>query len=174
MRRLVIVSNRVADLEYPSAGGLAVCILDGLRERGGTWFGWNGEIVPSESDIATACRHCENAVFVTGPLTEGDYQEYYLGFCNGALWPVFHYRLDLARFTQENSEAYRRVNERFAEALAPLLAPDDIIWAHDYHLIPLASGLRARDVRNRIGIFLHIPFPPPDVLLAMPESRVMT
>jgi trehalose 6-phosphate synthase len=171
MRRLVIVSNRVADPECQASGGVAVCILDGLRDRGGMWFGWNGEIVASEDDIGVTCRQCENAVFVTVPLTEGDYQEYYLGFCNGALWPVHHYRLDLARFTQENSEAYRRVNERFAEALAALINLDDIIWAHDYHLIPLAAGLRARGVPNRIGIFLHIPFPPPDVLVAMPEHE---
>jgi trehalose 6-phosphate synthase len=170
MRRLVVVSNRVAGPDCQVAGGLAVCVLDGLRERGGMWFGWNGE-VPSESDIGAACRRCGNAILVTVPLTEDDYEQYYLGYCNGALWPVFHYRLDLARFTQENSEAYRRVNERFAEMLAPLLAPDDIIWAHDYHVIPLASYLRERGAGNRIGIFLHIPFPPPDVLLAMPEHE---
>ena len=105
------------------------------------------------------------------PLTERDYQEYYLGFCNAALWPVLHYRLDLARFTQESSEAYRRVNDRFAEKLTPLLTPGDLVWAHDYHLIPLAEGLRTRGVRNRLGFFLHIPFPPPDVLFAMPEHE---
>ena len=171
MRRLVIVSNRVADPECQAAGGLAVCILDGLRERGGMWFGWSGQIVPKESDIGAACTKHDNVTLVTMPLTEQDYQEYYLGFCNAALWPVHHYRLDLARFTQENSEAYRRVNARFAEALAPLLNISDLIWAHDYHLIPLAHELRARGVRNRIGLFLHIPFPPPDILVAVPEHE---
>ena len=126
MRRLVIVSNRVGDPECEVTGGLTVCILDGLRERGGMWFGWNGEIVDPEDGIGVSCTRCGNVILVTMPLTEEDYQEYYLGFCNGALWPVHHYRLDLARFTQENSDAYRRVNERFAEALAPLLNRDDI------------------------------------------------
>ncbi len=171
MRRLVIVSNRVGDPDCAVSGGLAVCILDGLRERGGMWFGWNGEIVASVHDIGVSCRRCGNVILVTMPLTEGDYQEFYLGFCNAALWPVHHYRLDLARFTQENSEAYRRVNERFAETLAPLLKPDDLVWAHDYHLIPLGADLRTRGIRNRIGFFLHIPFPPPDVLVAMPEHE---
>ncbi|MBO0733795.1 MAG: trehalose-6-phosphate synthase [Methylocapsa sp.] len=171
MRRLVVVSNRVAGPDCQAAGGLAVCVLDGLRERGGMWFGWNGETVPDASEIGAACSRLENAIFVTVPITEEDYQEYYLGYCNGALWPVLHYRLDLARFTQENGEAYRRVNDRFAETLASLLSPDDVVWVHDYHVIPLASCLRDRGVRNRIGIFLHIPFPPPDVLLAMPDHE---
>ena len=171
MRRLVIVSNRVGDPDCAVSGGLAVCIFDGLRERGGMWFGWNGESVASEDEIGASCRRCDNVILITMPLTEGDYQEFYLGFCNGALWPVHHYRLDLARFTQENSEAYRRVNERFAATLAPLLKPDDLVWVHDYHLIPLGADLRARGVRNRLGFFLHIPFPPPDVLVAMPEHE---
>jgi trehalose 6-phosphate synthase len=171
MRRLVIVSNRVADPACQARGGLAVCVLDGLRERGGLWFGWNGEVVSSEAEIGVACSRHENTTFVTMPLTEQDYQEYYLGFCNAALWPVHHYRLDLARFTQESGEGYRRVNRRFAEALAPLLYDDDLVWAHDYHFIPFADELRALGVHNRIGFFLHIPFPPPDVLVAVPEHE---
>src|SRR5215470_7500655 len=84
MRRLVVVSNRVAGPDCQVAGGLAVCVLDGLRERGGMWFGWNGETVPDASEIGAACRRCGNAIFVTVPITEDDYQEYYLGYCNGA------------------------------------------------------------------------------------------
>ncbi|MGA8172775.1 MAG: trehalose-6-phosphate synthase [Methylocystis sp.] len=171
MKRLIVVSNRVANPDCQAAGGLAVCILEGLREHGGIWFGWNGEIVADESGVAIACTRHDKLTIITMPLTENDYQEYYLGFCNAALWPVHHYRLDLARFTQESSEAYRRVNDRFAEALTPLLNVSDLVWVHDYHLIPLAAGLRARGIRNRIGFFLHIPFPPPDVLFAMPEHE---
>jgi trehalose 6-phosphate synthase len=171
MRRLVVVSNRVAEPDRQAAGGLAVCILDGLLERGGVWFGWNGDIVADESGIGVSCTRRDNVTVVTMPLTEKDYAEYYLGYCNAALWPVHHYRLDLARFTQENTEAYRRVNERFAEELAPILTKTDVVWAHDYHLIALAAGLRSRGVRNRLGFFLHIPFPPPDVLMAVPEHE---
>jgi trehalose 6-phosphate synthase len=172
MKRLVVVSNRVASPQCNHAsGGLAVCILDGLRERGGMWFGWNGEIVAEAEEIGVACTRRDNVTFVTMPITEQDYREHYLGFCNAALWPIHHYRLDLARFTQESREAYRRVNRRFAETLAPLLNIDDVIWAHDYHLIPFASDLKALGVRNRIGLFLHIPFPPPDLLFAMSEHE---
>jgi trehalose 6-phosphate synthase len=169
MSRLVIVSNGIADPQCETSGGLTVCILQGLRQHGGLWFGWDGSIVEDESEISiTRTRH-DNVAMVTMPLTERDFQEFYLGYCNEGLWPVFHYRLDLARFTQESSESYRRVNERFAESLARLLTPSDLVWVHDYHLIPLAAGLRARGAANRIGFFLHIPFPPPDVLVAMPE-----
>jgi trehalose 6-phosphate synthase len=171
MKRLVVVSNRVADPGCLASGGLAVCILDGLKERGGVWFGWNGEIVASEAEIGVSCRRDGKVTFVTMPISERDYKEHYLGFCNAALWPVHHYRLDLARFTPESCDAYRRVNSRFAEALAPQLNPDDLIWVHDYHLIPFAAELRARGVPNRIGFFLHIPFPPPDMLVAVPEHE---
>ncbi|HYA79579.1 MAG TPA: trehalose-6-phosphate synthase [Methylocystis sp.] len=171
MRRLVIISNRVADPCCNAAGGLHVCILDGLRERGGLWFGWNGEVVESEAEITVTSKQHERVTFATMPLTERDYQEYYLGYCNGALWPVHHYRLDLARFTQENSESYRRVNRRFAEALAPRLDVEDLIWVHDYHFVPLAAELRSLGVKSRIGFFLHIPFPSPDVIVAMPEHE---
>lgn len=170
MKRLVVVSNRVADPGCTQAfGGLAVCILDALRKRGGMWFGWNGDIVPDDSDLGATHVKLDDLTFTTVPLTERDYREYYLGFANGALWPVHHYRLDLARFTQESIDGYRRVNARFAQTLAPLLKPNDLVWVHDYHLIPLGANLRAQGATNRIGFFLHIPFPPPEVLVAMPE-----
>jgi trehalose 6-phosphate synthase len=68
---------------------------------------------------------------------------YYLGYSNGVLWPVFHYRLDLADFDAGYIAGYRRVNRMFARRLMPQLLPDDVIWVHDYHLIPLAAELRA-------------------------------
>ena len=169
MSRLVIVSSCVADPQCETSGEFAVSILQGLREHGGLWFGWNGSIVADESEISIACTPHDNVTMVTMPLTERDFQEFFLGYCNEGLWPVFHYRLDLARFTQENCESYRRVNDRFAESLAPQLTQSDLVWVQDYHLIPVAAGLRARGATNRIGFFLHIPFPPPDVLVAMPE-----
>jgi trehalose 6-phosphate synthase len=175
MRRLVVVSNRVAEPDCSVAcGGLSVCLFDTLRDREALWFGWNGEIVANESDINVTRTQFEKMTFVTIPLSERDYREYYSGFANGALWPVYHCRLDLARFTQESAEGYRRVNDRFAETLAPLLNETDLIWVHDYHLIPLGADLRRRGVANAIGFFLHIPFPPPDVLVAMPEHEWLT
>src|ERR1700722_16001684 len=99
MRRLVIVSNRVADPARETPGGLAVCLLDALRKRGGLWFGWNGETVADENEIAPTCMKYDRCVLMTMALTERDYREFYLGFSNEVLWPVHHYRLDPAHVT---------------------------------------------------------------------------
>ncbi len=171
MARLVIVSNRVVDPEGLASGGLAVCILDALRKRDAMWFGWNGDVVVDDIEVGPTCRRYDNLTQVTMPIGARDYKDYYLGFCNAALWPVHHYRLDLARFTPESANAYKRVNDRFADEVAPLLEQTDLVWVHDYHLIPFGAALRMRGVGNRIGFFLHIPFPPPDVLVAVPEHE---
>jgi trehalose 6-phosphate synthase len=104
-------------------------------------------------------------------LAEPDYQEYYNGFANRVLWPILHYRLDLAEFSRRDLSGYRRVNAHFANQLQNLLRPDDVIWVHDYHLIPLAKMLRDRGHANRIGFFLHVPFPPPEILTALPNHE---
>jgi len=172
MSRLVAVSNRVADLSEPArSGGLAVALGDTLKKSGGLWFGWDGKVVGPGTRVPPTI-HKDNAVTtVTLPMTAKDYEEYYLGFANRVLWPVFHYRLDLADFETNFLEGYRRVNSKFADALSPLLKPDDVIWVHDYHLIPLAAELRKRGHEQRIGFFLHIPFPPAEVLAATPEHE---
>ncbi|VTM57245.1 alpha,alpha-trehalose-phosphate synthase [Klebsiella pneumoniae] len=84
------------------------------------------------------------------------------------LWPAFHYRLDLVSFQREAWEGYLRVNAMLADKLLPLIEPDDTLWIHDYHLLPFASELRKRGVNNRIGFFLHIPFPTPEIFNALP------
>jgi trehalose 6-phosphate synthase len=172
MSRLVVVSNRVAYLEKKNqSGGLAVALGDALRDTGGIWFGWDGTVV--EDDEPRPAKTCQQGkvTIATIPLTKQDYEEYYVGFANQVLWPVCHYRLDLVKFETAYFDGYRRVNAKLADALAPLLRPDDIIWVHDYHLISLASELRSRGVTQRIGFFLHIPFPPPGVLLAVPVHQ---
>jgi len=172
MSRLVVVSNRVADLTKASqSGGLAVALGDALRQRGGLWFGWDGKVVERGKKVPPTIQVDGRVKTVTLPLTDRDYEEYYLGFSNRVLWPVFHYRLDLAKFETAFLEGYQRVNFKFADALVPFLEPDDLIWVHDYHLIPLGIELRQRNIKNRIGFFLHIPFPPPDILAAAPENE---
>jgi trehalose-6-phosphate synthase len=109
--------------------------------------------------------------YVVTDLVEADYQEYYNGFANRVLWPILHYRLDLAEFSRRDLSGYRRVNAHFANQLNKFLQPDDVIWVHDYHLISLAKMLRERGHRNRIGFFLHVPFPPPDILTALPNHE---
>lgn len=172
MPRLVIVSNRVPDLNgsQPS-GGLAVAVLDALRDNGGLWFGWNGLIARDAKPVDVAVNEHGTITLATVPLSEKDYEEYYLGFSNSAIWPVFHNRLDLAKFDPAQAEGYRRVNVEFAKQLSPLLRTSDLIWIHDYHLIPLAAHLRVRGHHNPIGFFLHISFPSPEVLVAAPEHE---
>jgi len=104
-------------------------------------------------------------------LGEEDYREYYNGYANRVLWPILHYRLDLAEFSRRDLSGYLRVNQHFATELHKLLQPDDVVWVHDYHLIPLAKALRELGDRNRIGFFHHVPFPPPEILTALPNHE---
>lgn len=174
MARLVVVSNRVADPRKAAAGGLAVALGDALKSSGGLWFGWSGRVRP---DNATAPDHDVHVhkhgdvTLATVDLGRTDHESYYLGYSNGVLWPVFHYRLDLADFDAGYVDGYRRVNRLFARRLLPLLRPDDIVWVHDYHLIPLAAELRVLGSAHRIGFFLHIPLPPPLIFAAIPEHE---
>jgi trehalose 6-phosphate synthase len=168
MSRLIVVSNRVAPTQEgrPAAGGLAIGVLDALKETGGVWFGWSGETITTPQPPRIDVRG--KVTYATVGLAKRDYDQYYRGFSNAALWPVFHYRTDLARYDRQEFSGYRRVNAQFARDLAALLEPDDIVWVHDYHLIPFAEALRELGVRNPIGFFLHIPFPAAEVFRALP------
>ena len=173
MSRLVVVSNRVADPRKAAAGGLAVALGESLQQTGGLWFGWSGTVLPEAvpDDAPLHSQQAGNVTLATIDLSKEDHDSYYLGYSNDVLWPVFHYRLDLANFDAGFIGGYRRVNQLFARKLLPLLKPDDIIWIHDYHLIPLAAELRALGCRQRIGFFLHIPLPPPLILAAIPQHE---
>ena len=172
MPRLVCVSNRVADPRKTEAGGLAVALSGALQSNGGMWFGWSGKVLdgdgPTPEDTEVQLHQAGPVTLATVDLSRWDHDAYYLGYSNGVLWPVFHYRLDLADFEAGYIEGYRRVNQLFARKLMPLLKDDDIVWVHDYHLIPLASELRALGCRNKIGFFLHIPLPPQQMITAIP------
>jgi len=174
LARLVVVSNRVAVPDGKAngrAGGLEVAVKAALRHRQGVWFGWSGKIArKGEASETTTIQH-DNIDYVVTSLGAEDYKEYYNGFANRVLWPVLHYRFDQAEFSRRDLSGYLRVNEHFANELDKLLRPDDVVWVHDYHLIPLPKELRARGHRNRIGYFLHIPCPPPEVLTALPNHE---
>lgn len=171
MSRLVVVSNRVADIHDPGqAGGLAIGLGDALKARGGLWFGWDGKTVGQGTHVPPQIETVGQVTTITLPLTNKDYREYYAGFANRVLWPLLHYRLDLVKFQPAFLRGYKRVNSKFAAALSPHLKPKDTIWIHDYHLIPLAAQLRKRGCRNKIGFFLHTPFPPPEIVAAAPEN----
>ena len=171
MARLVIVSNRVGVPDSGArAGGLEVSIRPALRKRGGVWFGWSGKVTDGDPGPAKTVEK-DNVAYVTIGLRQDDYDEFYNGFANRVLWPILHYRLDLAEFTRRDLGGYIRVNEFFANNLGKLLRPDDVIWVHDYHFIPLARALRERGYKNKIGFFIHVPFPPPEILTALPNHE---
>jgi trehalose 6-phosphate synthase len=175
MSRVVLVSNRVLDTSKAArAGGVAVVLANTVRTGDALWFGWNGE-VKQEGEVNVVERVGR---IVTAPLSNIDYAGYYLGYANSVLWPVFHNRLDLARFEASLFEQYREANRRLAILLHPMLRADDIVWVHDYHLIPFAAELRRIGVANPIGYYLHIPFPPWQTFMAVPEhlelARMLT
>lgn len=172
MTRLVVVSNRVS-LPEPggaSQGGLAVAINAALRQYSGLWFGWSGQSTPHFTG-QIAMQRMDGVTAATVDLEEQDVQEYYNGYANRTLWPLFHYRIDLTAFERSYGSGYARVNARFAETLRPLIEPKDLVWVQDYHLIPLARELRERGVKNAIGFFLHIPWPARELLVTLPRHR---
>ncbi|HUN26347.1 MAG TPA: trehalose-6-phosphate synthase [Steroidobacteraceae bacterium] len=169
MKRLVCVSNRIAiPRRATPPGGLAVGVLAALQRVGGLWFGWSGETAEEprgEPEILVR----ENVVYATVDLRAADLERYYSGFCNSALWPLFHYAVGRFRYENEDYEAYQAVNSEFAAQLSKLLRADDVVWVHDYHLIPLGRALREHGFRGPVGFFLHIPFPPLQILRVLPS-----
>jgi trehalose 6-phosphate synthase len=169
--RIVIVSNRVAVPDRsrtPVAGGLAVAVKAALKNRNGMWFGWSGAVEPNP-DAAPRMIETNKVTYALIDLAETDFQEYYNGLANRVLWPILHYRVDLQEYSRSDASGYLRVNRLFADKLSPLLRDDDVIWVHDYHLMPFGRELRKRGHKNPIGFFLHIPCGPPDILRTLPS-----
>ncbi|MEJ0087665.1 MAG: trehalose-6-phosphate synthase [Pseudomonadota bacterium] len=168
MSRLVAVSNRISVPKRGAApGGLAVGLLAAMQARRGLWFGWDGETADVASGEPSIVRK-DGVTFASIDLDQAEYKDFYLGFCNGTLWPLFHYFIDGFKYHDAQYEAYQRMNQRYARELLPLLEPDDLIWVHDYHLLPLAQRLREAGATQPMGLFLHIPFPNVEVLRVLP------
>jgi trehalose 6-phosphate synthase len=171
MSRLVVISNRVAVPKARGAagaqGGLAGALNSALKQNGGIWFGWSGQEVEEFTGSINVHRN-DGVTTATIDLEPQDLEEYYNGYANSTLWPLFHYRIDLTEYEQEFGRGYERVNERFAESVLPLIEPEDTVWIHDYHLMPLGERLRSRGLKNRIGFFLHIPWPPTRLFVSLP------
>jgi trehalose 6-phosphate synthase len=169
MSRLIVISNRVS-AGGGAQGGLAVALSAALREHGGIWFGWSGNETSEFTGHINFQRE-DGVTTATVDLEEQDIEEYYNGYANRTLWPLFHYRIDLAEYERSFADGYQRANERFADTVLPLIEPDDLIWVQDYHMFPLGNELRRRGVTNRIGFFLHIPWPPRRLLATLPEAH---
>lgn len=171
VNRLIIVSNRIGCIERSTqTGGLAVAIADALRDHEGIWFG----TAEQGSTGGTSQAANGNVAYVKVPLSDREYETYYQGYSNGLLWPLFHHRTDLIEYQEHEYQGYLGVNRRLAAKLAPLLQDGDLVWVHDYHLLPFARQLRRLGhERRKIGFFLHIPFPPPEILSASPNQKAL-
>jgi trehalose 6-phosphate synthase len=171
---LIVVSNRVAmgSPDEPAAGGVAGALHAALDRAGGTWIGWSGRTAEEGEERVRSLVE-EGISYRLIDLARQDYDEYYAGFANRALWPMMHYRLGLTAFSQDDLVGYLRVNTAFARQVAAVASPGDAIWVHDYHLMPLAAQLRSLGCRQRIGYFHHIPWPPPEVFSCLPGARLL-
>jgi trehalose 6-phosphate synthase len=175
---LVVVANRLpvewtADGTWRAApGGLVSALQSLFAERPALWIGWSGRFAdeateatqPIPPELAPCAVH-EIA------LDRADFDDYYEGFSNGALWPLYHDALVPPVYHRHQFDAYRRVNDRFAQAVAEAAPPGALVWVHDYQLQLVPAMLRALRPDLRIGFFLHIPFPPPELFAQLPWRR---
>lgn len=149
-----------------SPGGLVTAIAPVMRRRQGAWIGWSGgagETLPSFTTDGMA--------LVPVPLTTEDVELYYEGFSNATLWPLYHDVIVPPVYDRQMWDAYVRVNERFAEAAAKAAADGALVWVQDYQLQLVPAMLRELRPDLRIGFFLHIPFPPPELFQQLPWRR---
>jgi alpha,alpha-trehalose-phosphate synthase [UDP-forming] len=176
--RLLVVSNRLpVVLEQtdqgwqtrPGSGGLVTALAPVLSKWDGTWIGWPG--VPHSDDLdrtlADVARE-QGYQLAPVPLTADEQRDFYEGFSNQIIWPLFHDLQSLCNFEPEYWTSYVTVNAKFVDVVVRTARPDDFVWVHDYHLMGLGPRLRQHLPRNRLGFFLHIPFPPPDIFCKLP------
>lgn len=178
--RLLIASNRLpvsarwagGQLRLrPSSGGLASALRPIHAERQGIWFGTTGDASLRRRSQTTLSAELSAMGFAPVFLGRADASTSYERVSNGVLWPLFHDRLDRLPLRLDGWTAYERVNTQFADAIVERWEPGDMIWVHDYHLMRLPELLRERLPSARIGFFLHIPFPNPEMFLVLPSRR---
>lgn len=170
--RLPVSLSRLPDGGWeaqPASGGLVHALKYVLEEHGGQWFGWagaagGGEIEQALEDASSGLPYDLQAV----PLTEQQVQDYYFGFSNEIIWPLFHDMVSRCNFEPRYWTAYRDVNEQFARRIAAGTAEDSFIWVQDYHLMLVGHFLRAIGNPRKTAFFLHIPFPPIDIFVKLP------
>lgn len=187
VRRLVVVSNRLPFAVHEESGGLVFqespggvatglrTCLESLTSGPGAvqeylWVGWpGGEITDG---LAGVLRSTAAEEFHASPvfLSREEMDQFYLGFCNKTLWPLFHYFTTYAAFQEDQWECYRHINQVFCDAVLRILRNGDVLWIHDYHLMLLPALLRARAPGLTIGFFLHIPFPSYEVFRLLPRA----
>ncbi|MCG3136234.1 MAG: Trehalose-6-phosphate synthase [Phycisphaerae bacterium] len=178
--RIIIASNRLpivlerdsSGLQMrPGTGGLITALRPIMRRCGGIWVGWSGAVDIDAQDLQPLLQQFgqdEGYTLVHVPLTAQERDLFYAGFSNEIIWPLFHDLQSLCNFNPDYWVSYLAVKHKFAEMVESCSHPDDFIWVHDYHLLGMGRRLRQHNIRNRIGFFLHIPFPPPDIFCKLP------
>jgi len=176
-RDLLLISNRLPDFtpvegeeveRRKNVGGLVSALEPALRARGGMWLGWSGRTTPDSADVESGIVESGTAQFAWIDYKESWYRNYYSGFCNGTIWPLFHSFPSRVAFSDESWAAYQHVHEQLAEMASRHAGPSAMIWAHDYHLLLFAKVMRARGHTGPMGHFLHIPFPSLDMFSMFP------
>ncbi|MFY0651502.1 MAG: bifunctional alpha,alpha-trehalose-phosphate synthase (UDP-forming)/trehalose-phosphatase [Cyclobacteriaceae bacterium] len=181
MPKTIIVSNRLpvklkkeedgAYLYTPSEGGLATGLGSIYKEGGNIWLGWPGVAMEDPKEKKDAVKKLKENNMSPVFLTEEEIELYYEGFSNETLWPNFHYFNQYAEYEEEYFQAYKNVNQKFADALAELTEDGDKIWVHDYQLLLLPAMIREKYPNISIGFFLHIPFPSYETFRLLPWRR---
>ena len=179
VQRLVVVSNRLPIVLNKQEGGgwriesgqggLVTALAPVLSNRGGLWIGWPGT---ADEGATAAVREMDRGgvgyELEPVPLSTEELERYYHGFSNEILWPLFHDLPDRCNFSPAYWPTYRQVNRKFAAAIAAKTSVNDYIWVQDYHLLLVAEELRQIGGQQRLGFFLHIPFPPLDMFVKLP------
>lgn len=187
VRRLVIVSNRLpfiveeenGKIKFKdSVGGLVTGIndyLDSLKSSSFTsipyiWVGWPGREIKKEHQDELRNRAMSDYSSYPVFISKGEMDNFYNGFCNRTIWPLFHCFPDYTVYDENFWNSYKKVNYYFCDTLLKILKPDDILWIHDYHLMLLPKLIREKIPDAKIGFFLHIPFPPFEIYRLLPRK----
>jgi len=167
--QLVVVSNRTPPASVSrqrQVGGLVSALEPALRAHDGIWLGWSGKESTGARPVVVDAS--SRPVLASFDFPASWRERFYGGFCNRALWPLFHGFPERVRYIDDDWHAYRDANTEFARHAAELVAPAGTVWVHDYHLLLVARELRRRGFRGRIGLFLHVPFPQRDLFATLP------
>lgn len=167
--RFLVMSNRTPAATQGrtrEVGGLVSALEPALRDADGVWLGWSGQVREHGSRVLVddAAQPARARFDLPAMVRE----QFYAGFCNSVLWPLFHGFPSRVRASAPDWEAYVQANERYADHALELADRHATLWIHDYHLLLAARTLRARGHQGRIGLFLHIPFPAYEVLSTIP------
>lgn len=181
---LILVSNRMpativtgpdGPVLKPGSGGLVTALRPVLKTRRAYWIGWAGTGHQDEINRVLAAGNAQSGrQLISVSLTQAERNGFYAGFSNEIVWPLFHDLQSRCNFDPTYWKAYTTVNRKFADSVARVAKPDSVVWVHDYHLMLAGDFLRKLGLRCKLGFFLHIPFPPLDILEKLPwRSQIL-